>query len=105
MTSYLNFEPVLKWSLFEPLIALTATLSWGINKRGPGIAAVILSAGALLMWAYADSGWGWPGAVRAAHLIAFSLWLGGALWHIGVAMAAGRGHPQVDGGVGGANHL
>lgn len=104
-TSYLNFEPVLKWSLFGTLIALTATLSWGINKRGPGIAAVILSAGALLMWAYADSGWGWPGAVRAAHLIAFSLWLGGALWNIGVAMPAGRAHPNVDAVVAGANQL
>ena len=61
----MNFEPVLKWNLFESLIALSTTLARGINKRCLGIAAVIFSASALLLWAYSDAVWGWPGGVPA----------------------------------------
>ena len=59
----------------------------------------------LVGWAYTDAGAGWPGLVRLLHLTAFTLWLGGALWNIAVAMPAGRQHPVVDAVLAGANQL
>lgn len=104
-TPYLNFEPVLKWSLFAALVALTATLIIGIENKPAAWATFGLSAAAILMWAYIDAGAGWNGAIRAIHLTAFSLWLGGALWNIFVQMPAGRAHPNIAAVVAGAEQL
>lgn len=104
-TSYLNSEPVLKWSLFAALVALTVTLLIGIDRRAVAAAIFILSVLSIGMWAYADAGAGWDGVIRVLHLSAFSLWLGGALWNIAVQMPAGRTHPNLDAVVAGAHQL
>ncbi|HLS03422.1 MAG TPA: hypothetical protein VK030_01540, partial [Actinomycetales bacterium] len=104
-TPYLNFEPVLKWGLFAALIALTASLIIGIDRQWSAIAAMVLTASALILWAVADGAPGLPMVIRAAHLIAFSLWLGGALWNIWVAMPAARDHANTDAVIAGAHQL
>lgn len=43
--------------------------------------------------------------MRVAHLTAFTLWIGGALWNIAVAMPAGRHHANVDAVIAGAHQL
>lgn len=104
-TPYLTPQPLLRWGLVAALVALAACLLAGVGNRLASHAVWVLSLATVVVWAYADAGAGWEGWVRFAHLSAFTLWLGGAVWNIWVAMPAGRQHPNVDAVVAGAHQL
>ncbi|MDI9627534.1 MAG: hypothetical protein QM286_03155 [Acidobacteriota bacterium] len=104
-TTYLTPQPLLRWGLVVLLVGLATCLLAGIDRRPAGLAATLFSFGAVAAWAYADAGMGWQGWVRLGHLSAFTLWLGGAVWNIWVAMPAGRQHPNVDAVLAGAHQL
>lgn len=103
--SYLSYLPGV------PLVVLIGTLSLGVlmivGVKSRVVAMVALTVSAILVatWAFVDAGTDWHGLIRVAHLTAFSLWLGGALWNIGVAMPAGREHPDVTAVLAGARQL
>lgn len=86
-------------------VLLAGLLLAGVSRATVASAATVLVAGLLAGWSWLDAGTGWPFVLRLAHLLAFSLWLGGALWNIGVAMRAGRAHPTVDAVLAGARQL
>ncbi|MCC6269832.1 MAG: hypothetical protein IT190_00995 [Microbacteriaceae bacterium] len=92
-------------------VVLFGTLGLGIlmivGVRSKLVAAVSLTVAIVLVatWSLSDAGTDWHGLIRLAHLTAFSLWLGGALWNIGVAMPAGREHPDVIAVLAGARQL
>lgn len=77
----------------------------GMRPRATTVPAIVLVLALLVGWAWADAAPGWPFALRALHLTAFSLWIGGALWNIAVAMPAGRERPTVDAVISGARQL
>lgn len=97
-------RPALAYALtaLSLLAALLLTLD-----GGRALAAVTAGLVALTFigWGIADAGAGIEGIVRVAHLFAFSLWLGGALWNIAVAMPVGRNHPHVGAVLAGAHQL
>lgn len=105
LTSYIDGRAAIQILLFGAALVLAASLAFGIDHR----AAALVAAGAVAMlilgWALADVGSGWQVLVRVAHLAAFSLWLGGALWNIFVAMFVGRKHADVDSVIVGARQL
>lgn len=105
VTPYLDFLPGVRWGIVAALIGLAACLLVGVENRAASMAAIGFSLAAVVLWAYADAGAGWEGWIRVAHLTAFTLWLGGALWNIWVAMPAGREHANVDAVVAGAHQL
>jgi putative copper resistance protein D len=98
-------QPGVRWSLAVGALALAALLAAGISRPIIAAPAIMVSALLLLGWAYGDAGADWRGGVRLLHLTAFTLWLGGALWNIAVAMPAGRAHPTVDAVLAGARQL
>lgn len=98
-------EPVLRFGLVLGSVVLAALLAFGVSRRETAIPALAIVALLVGGWAYADAGEGWPGVVRFLHLTAFTLWLGGALWNITVAMLAGRQHPNIDAVLAGAHQL
>lgn len=102
---YLAGRPGLRLVLLLAALMLVASLLAGIHR--PAAAALALASTAVLIggWALADVGFTWQGGIRALHLTAFSLWLGGALWNIFVQMPVGRKHPDVDAVVVGARQL
>lgn len=104
-TNYLSFQPALQWTLVVLQVALAATLFATVTSREAALATAALSLAIIIGWSYADAGLGASGAIRFAHLTAFSLWLGGAVWNIWVAMPAGRHHPNVDAVIAGAHQL
>ncbi len=105
LTPYLNANSGLKWFLVLAQLTLAATLLLGIDNYWVAIAALVATVGLLAGWAYADAGWGSDWALRMLHLTAFTLWLGGAVWNIWVAMPTGRKHPNVDAVIAGAGQL
>jgi putative copper resistance protein D len=105
VSGYLDADPALRWLLAGGAVVLAALLALGIRRPTTGAAALAVCALLLAGWAYADAGLGWRGGVRLLHLTAFTLWLGGALWNIAVAMPAGRQHPTVDAVLAGARQL
>lgn len=102
---HLAFTPALQLALVVGSFALAALLAFGVSNRATAVPAALLVAGLLAGWAYADTGGGWHTWARLAHLTAFTLWLGGALWNIAVAIPAGRQHPYVDAVLAGARQL
>lgn len=104
-TYYLGLHPTLRWTLVGLQLVLAGALFVGIDRPWVGTIVAAASLGLIAGWAYADAGWGASGALRLAHLTAFSLWLGGAVWNIWVAMQAGREHPNVDAVIAGAHQL
>lgn len=102
---YLDGRPGLRIALIALAVLLAAALAVGVHRRGAALAAAALAVALIAGWAYADTAWNWHGAVRLAHLLAFSLWLGGALWNIMVAMPVGRRHADVDSVIVGARQL
>lgn len=104
-TSYLSFRPGMQALLIGAALVLAASLALGIDQQQWAWIALASSAVLLVGWAYADAGADWHGWIRMAHLIAFSLWLGGALWNIFVAMLVGRQHADVDSVIVGARQL
>lgn len=86
-------------------VAVGAALLAGVGRRPVAAGAFVVVLATLAGWAFIDAGTGLPWVLRILHLTAFSLWLGGALWNIAVAMPAGRAHPNVDAVLAGANQL
>jgi putative copper resistance protein D len=97
--------PALRIGLVTGSFALAALLAFGVRNKGTATAAALTTAGLLTGWAWADTGGDWHAWVRVTHLTAFTLWLGGALWNITVAMPAGREHPVVEAVLAGARQL
>lgn len=97
-------RPALAYALTAAslLIALLLTLDGG---RGLAVVTAVLVGLAFIGWGIADAGASVDGLIRIAHLFAFSLWLGGALWNIAVAMPVGRNHPHVGAVLAGAHQL
>src|SRR5690606_21082984 len=102
---YLDYVPAARFLILGGTLALGIVLLAGVQHRGLATLSFGLTAALILGWALLDAGTGWEGAVRLAHLVAFSLWLGGALWNIAVAMPAGREHPTVTAVLAGARQL
>jgi putative copper resistance protein D len=102
---HLAFTPALQGGLVTGSFALAALLAFGVRHKAAALPAALVVASLLVGWAYADAGADWHGWVRLSHLTAFTLWLGGALWNIAVAMPAGRQHPFVDAVLAGARQL
>lgn len=101
----LSQQPVLRWALVAGSAAVGLLLLNGIRDQRTAWPAALITAGLLLGWAWVDVGGGWQVSIRMLHLTAFTLWLGGALWNIAVAMPAGRQHPNVDAVLAGARQL
>lgn len=95
----------LPWALVAASVVVAGLLLAGVSRAAAGAPALVVLALAFVGWAWLDAGAGWPFWVRLAHLLSFSLWLGGALWNIGVAMPAGRAHPSVPAVLAGARQL
>lgn len=102
---YLDDRPALRWALVAGGLVVAALVASGVQRRLPAVLGLAVVAASLAGWAYADTGGGWAGVIRGLHLTAFTLWLGGALWNITVAMPAGRKHPTVDAVLAGARQL
>jgi putative copper resistance protein D len=105
VSGYLDAERGLRWALVAGALVLAALLAAGVRRTATAAPALMVTALLLVGWAYGDAGVGWRGGVRLLHLTAFTLWLGGALWNIAVAMPAGRQHPTVDAVLAGARQL
>lgn len=101
----MDTRPALAWALAAGSLLLAALLAAGVRTRTVALAATAVVGLLLLGWGVADAGTGVAGAVRVTHLVAFSLWLGGALWNIAVAMPVGRRHPTVGAVLAGAHQL
>jgi putative copper resistance protein D len=102
---YLDNRPAVRFTLLAAALVLAGLLAVGVRRRVIAASAAAVVAVLLGGWAYADAGSGGYGWIRLAHLTAFTLWLGGALWNIAVAMRAGRAHPTVDAVLAGARQL
>ncbi|HMY08773.1 MAG TPA: hypothetical protein PKE34_04000, partial [Marmoricola sp.] len=101
----LSAQPALRGVLVAGSLLVATSLAIGVSRKHLAISGLVVVASLLLGWAYVDAGANWPAMVRLLHLSAFTLWLGGALWNIAVAMPAGRQHPVVDAVLAGANQL
>lgn len=90
----------LKGPLFLGTLLLAAAL-WAGWPR----AAFASALGLFLLWAWADTFTPEGFLLRALHFLAFGLWLGGALFNLGVNVPVGMRHPQVPAVVAGARQL
>lgn len=98
-------RPGLRWGLVTLSLVAGLLLLGGVSKRAYAAPAIVAVGLAIAGWAWVDTGVLDHAAIRLLHLTAFSLWLGGALWNIAVAMRAGREHPNVDAVLAGARQL
>lgn len=100
-------ESLLKWTLVGGSILLGALLLNGVRGKRTAWPAFVIFLASVVTWAFVDVGGDWQAAtvIRSLHLTAFSLWIGGALWNIFVAMPAGRLHPNVEAVLAGARQL
>lgn len=103
--SYLAYLPGVQYLVLVGTLALGILMIVGVASRAVAAVSLLIAAVLIVTWALADAGTDWHGLIRLAHLTAFSLWLGGALWNIGVAMPAGREHPDVTAVLAGARQL
>ncbi len=84
--------------------AVAVPFAW--RSRVAAWTAFAFGAAALILWSVADShGLVYLTLVRAAHLLAFGLWLGGALFNLGAAVPAGRKNANMHAVVAGARQL
>lgn len=87
------------------LIAAAVTPFAWRSKLLAGL-GLVAGGASLVLWSVADSaGLPYLTLVRGAHLLAFSLWLGGALFNLGAAVPAGRKHANLHAVVAGARQL
>lgn len=98
-------QPLLLIAMASGSLVVAALLALGVSRAAQATSALAVVALLLVGWAVVDAGSGWPVALRLIHLTSFTLWLGGALWNIGVAMPAGRQHPNIDAVLAGAHQL
>ncbi len=103
--SYLDGRIAVRAMLIAAALVLAAVLAAGMDRRPLALVGAAATAVLIVGWALADVGADWHGLLRMLHLAAFSLWLGGALWNIFVAMFVGRHHPDVDSVIVGARQL
>lgn len=102
---FLSGQPFLRFGFVSGSVIVGSLLVVGVSREALATPALLGVALLLTGWAYVDAGTGWPWVIRLLHLTAFTLWLGGALWNIAVAMPAGRQHPNVDAVLAGAHQL
>lgn len=102
---YLDYLPLVRYLVFGGMLALGILMMAGVTHRVLALTAIAIAATLLAAWAVVDAGTDWHGLIRFAHLTAFTLWLGGALWNIAVAMPSGRAHPEVTAVLAGARQL
>lgn len=94
------------WALAAGGVALAGLLPFAYRSRAVAGAGLVIGAGLLAVWAVADSGdLVYLALVRGVHLLAFALWLGGALFNLGAAVPAGRRHANIHAVVAGARQL
>lgn len=105
MVPYLDALPIVRNVTLVGTVALGALMVVGVSHKAVAAASVGLVVILIATWAVIDAGADWQGLIRVAHLSAFSLWLGGALWNIAVAMPSGRVHPNVTAVLAGARQL
>lgn len=98
-------QPALRVGLVAASVALAAVLALGVRRFARAWSALGLVVLLVIGWSFADVGPDWRLLIRALHLAAFTLWLGGALFNIAVAMPAARLHPTVDAVLAGAKQL
>lgn len=105
-TGYIRSEPTLLWVMVLLQITLAASLYVGVTAKSSAAVVASSTFALIFAWAWADTaGMLAYTGVRLLHLTAFSLWLGGAVWNIWVAMPAGRKHPNFDAVIAGAHAL
>lgn len=102
---YLGYLPLMRYLIFGGMLALGILMVAGVAHRLLAVTMIVIAAMLVAVWAIVDAGTDWQGLIRFAHLTAFSLWLGGALWNIAVAMPSGRAHPEVTAVLAGARQL
>lgn len=84
--------------------ACAVPFAW--RSRSAAWLGLLCGATSLVLWSLADSsGLAYLTLVRAAHLLAFGLWLGGALFNLVAAVPAGRRHANLHAVVAGARQL
>lgn len=105
MVPYLDALPIVRYITLIGTAALGALMLVGVSRRAFAVAAAGVAVVLIATWAVIDAGTDWQGLIRIAHLTAFSLWLGGALWNIAVAMPSGRAHPNITAVLAGARQL
>lgn len=101
----LDSQPLLRFGLVAVSIALAVALAFGVRRVAPAWVALAFVVLLLVGWSLTDVGPDWRLSIRVLHLSAFTLWLGGALFNIAVAMPAARLHPNVDAVLAGAKQL
>jgi len=101
----LRTQSMLRGALVAGSLTLAVLLLGGVRRRATAVAALVVTGLLIVSWSYADVAGHWQMWVRVLHLSAFTLWLGGALWNIAVAMPSGREHPNIDAVLAGAKQL
>ena len=87
-------------------LAAACALPFAWRGRWPAWLGLAFGASTLILWSVADSsGLVYLMLVRGVHLLAFGLWLGGALFNLGAAVPAGRRHANIHAVVAGARQL
>lgn len=87
-------------------VAAAGAVPFAWRSRAAAWAAFGFAAASLILWSVVDSsGLVYLSVVRGAHLLAFGLWLGGALFNLGAAVPAGRRHANLHAVVAGARQL
>lgn len=102
---YLAYLPGVRYLVLIGTLGLGTLMIVGVKSRTVAMVSLAVAAVLVGAWALSDAGTDWHGLIRMAHLTAFSLWLGGALWNIAVAMPSGREHPDVIAVLAGARQL
>lgn len=105
-TGYLSAQPRIQWLMVALQVALAVALAMGIRDKNAAAIVAGTTLALIVAWAWVDTA-GMVGSemIRLLHLSTFSLWLGGAVWNIWVAMPAGREHPNFDAVIAGAHAL
>jgi putative copper resistance protein D len=102
---YLAYLPPVRYVVLVGTLGLGILMIVGVKSKPVAAVSLIVAIVLVGTWSLSDAGTDWHGLIRLAHLSAFSLWLGGALWNISVAMPAGREHPDVIAVLAGARQL
>lgn len=105
MADHLASRPEVRLLLAVAASMLVTTLVIGPRRRSVGSVGLVAAGAALVVWAIGDAGTGVAGVWRGLHLVAFGLWVGGALWNLSVAIPVGVRHPTIAAVTSGAHQL
>lgn len=103
LLGYLDTSPARGLLVALPLAM--AVLLLAAKRSHARVCLLVTSAVTTTTWAWSSTGGGLEAGVRSLHLLAFGLWIGGALWNLTVAIPAGRAHPVIDAVVAEARQL